>query len=77
VEFAIAMLSAAEQSWEAARATYAQGLCTVVELLTAERNLAQARATDIDSRAGLLKAAAELVYAAGGQDDSDRSRDSR
>ena len=77
VEFAIAMLSAAEQSWEAARATYAQGLCTVVELLTAERNLAQARATDIDSRAGLLKAAAELVYAAGSQDGSDRSRDSR
>lgn len=77
VEFAAAMLNASEKSWEAAHATFAQGLCTVVELLTAERNLAQARATDIDSRSGLLKATAELIYAAGGDDGAERSRDLR
>jgi len=32
---------------------------------TAERNLAQARYTDIDSRSSLLLAAASLVYANG------------
>lgn len=64
-EFAVAMLQAADQSFEAARTVYGQGLATVIELLTAERNLAGARAIDIESRAELLKSAAALVYAAG------------
>jgi outer membrane protein TolC len=64
-EFALAMLKASEKSYEGALMSYEQGVSTVIELITAERNLAQARYTDIDSRAGLLLAAASLVYAAG------------
>lgn len=63
--FAIAMLKAGEQSYEATLASYNQGLSTVIELLTAERNLASARYTEIDSKASLLQAAAALIYAAG------------
>jgi outer membrane protein len=65
-EFAGALLQAAEQSYEALKASYANGLSTVIELLTAERNLASARYTEIESRAALLQAAAELVYVSGG-----------
>lgn len=65
-EFAIALLQAAEQSYEALKASYANGLSTVIELLTAERNLAGARYTEIESRTALLQSAAALVYASGG-----------
>ena len=68
-EFAVAMLKAAERSYDAAKDTYAQGVATVIELLTAEKNLANARYTEIDSKAGLLQSAAALVYAAGGSAD--------
>jgi outer membrane protein len=69
-EFAVAMLTAAEQSFEAARETYGQGLATVIELLTAERSLASARYTEVDSKAKLLQSAASLVYSAGGSADA-------
>ena len=65
-EFAVAMLKAAERSYDAAKETYVQGVATVIELLTAEKNLANARYTEIDSKAGLLQSAAALVYASGG-----------
>lgn len=64
-EFAVAMLQAADQSFDAARVSYDQGLATVIELLTAERSLAGARYIDIDSKADMLRSAAALVYAAG------------
>ena len=64
-EFAIAMRKAAEESYAAARETYTNGLSTILELLMAERSLATARLTEVDSRTGLLQAAAALVYAAG------------
>ncbi len=65
-EFAIALLHAAEQSYEAFKASYANGLSTVIDLLTSERNLASARYTEIESRTVLLQSAAALVYASGG-----------
>ncbi|QSA98181.1 TolC family protein [Methylococcus sp. EFPC2] len=68
-EFAIALLQAAEQSYYALKASYANGLSTVIELLTAERNLSSARDTEIESRTALLQAAAALVYASGDSND--------
>lgn len=64
-EFALAMLKASEKAYEGALKSYEQGVSTVIELITAERNLAQARFTEIDSRSSLLVAAASLVYASG------------
>jgi len=68
-EFAVALLKAAEQSYEALKESYANGLSTVIELLTAERNLASARYTEIESRTTLLQSAAALVYASGSSDE--------
>jgi outer membrane protein len=69
-EYAIALLKAAEQSFEALKESYAYGLSTVIELLTAERSLANARYTEIESRSNLLNSVALLVYAAGSSGDS-------
>ena len=64
-EYAVALFKAAEQSFEALKESYANGLSTVIELLTAERNLASARFTEIESRTTLLQSVAALVYSAG------------
>ncbi|MFZ4703132.1 MAG: TolC family protein, partial [Candidatus Methylumidiphilus sp.] len=69
-EFAVALLKAAEQSYAALKESYANGLSTVIELLTAERSLAGARFTEIESRTSLLNSVAALVYAAGSPGDS-------
>jgi outer membrane protein len=66
-EYALALLKAAEQSFEALKESYDYGLSTVIELLTAERSLANARCTEIESRSNLLNSVASLVYAAGSQ----------
>jgi len=68
-EFAMALLKAAEKSYEALGESYANGLSTAIDLLTAERNLAHARSTEIESRANLLNAVATLVYATGSSDE--------
>lgn len=69
-EYAVALLKAAEQSYEALKESYANGLATVIELLTAERNLASARSTEIESRTTLLSSVAALIFAAGSSSDS-------
>jgi outer membrane protein TolC len=66
VEFATALLASAEEAYAATLETYRHGLSTVIDLLTAERALASARSTAIDSRAQLLTAAAALTFAQGG-----------
>ena len=68
-EYAVALFKAAEQSFEALKESYANGLSTVIELLTAERNLASARFTEIESRTTLLQSVAALVYAAGSTEE--------
>lgn len=65
-EFALALLSAAQASHAAARASYGQGFSTALDLLAAQRDLARARFAEIDSRTSLLQSAVGLVFAAGG-----------
>jgi outer membrane protein TolC len=60
-----ALLTAAQDAYDANIETYRQGLSTIVELLTAQRDLANARYTLIQSRAELLTADAAVAYAAG------------
>jgi outer membrane protein TolC len=70
-DFALALLKAAEESYAATRESYEHGFSTVIELLSAQKDLARARYTEIDSRAALLHAAATLVYVSGGQEQKD------
>ena len=53
-EYAKALLAASQESYDANLDTYRQGLSTIVELLTADRDLANARYTIVQSRADLL-----------------------
>jgi outer membrane protein TolC len=64
-EYARALLSASQESYDALLDTYRQGLSTIVELLSAERDLANARYTMIQSTADLLTASAATAYAVG------------
>ncbi|MDD4913491.1 MAG: TolC family protein [Methylococcales bacterium] len=70
-EFALALLKAAEESYAATRESYHHGFSTVIELLSAQKDLARARYTEIDSRAALLHSAATLVYVSGGENRED------
>jgi outer membrane protein len=65
VQFADALLRASEEAYAAVLETYRHGLGTLIDLLTAERDLAQARDTDIESRAELRISAAALTLATG------------
>jgi outer membrane protein TolC len=64
-DYAESLLGASQESYDANLETYRQGLSTIVELLTAERDLANARYTIIQSKAELLTAYAAVAYAAG------------
>ncbi|MGJ0486449.1 MAG: TolC family protein [Methylomicrobium sp.] len=75
-EFALALLKAAEESYAATQESYTHGFSTVIELLSAQKDLARARYTEIDSRATLLRSAATLVYASGGQSREASNSDS-
>lgn len=63
--FAQSLVTASQESYDANLETYRQGLSTIVELLTAERDLANARYTFIQSKAQLLTAYAAVAFAAG------------
>ncbi|MEO8606026.1 MAG: TolC family protein [bacterium] len=63
--FADALLAAAQDAYDANHKTYEHGLTNIVDLLTAERDLANARYTLVLSRAELLITAARVAYAAG------------
>jgi outer membrane protein TolC len=63
--FAQSLVAASQEAYDANLETYRQGLSTIVELLTAERDLANARYTFIQSKAQLLTAYAAIAYAAG------------
>src|SRR6266436_3599808 len=64
-DYAESLLAASQESYDANIETYREGLSTIVELLTAERDLANARYTIIQSKAELLTAYAAVAYAAG------------
>jgi len=65
LDFAEALLAASQEAYDATQKTYDVGLSDIVELLTAERDLATARYTLVQSRAELLTTAARVAYAAG------------
>ncbi|MGH7780875.1 MAG: TolC family protein [Candidatus Binataceae bacterium] len=64
-QFAQALLAAAQESYNDNLETYRQGLSTIVELLTADTALANARLTMVQSTAELLTSSASVAYAAG------------
>jgi outer membrane protein len=65
-EFALALLAASEEAYASTLESYrSAGLATVIDLLAAQRDLARARTTEIQSRAELLTASAALTFAAG------------
>lgn len=66
VEFGDSLLTASQEAYAATLETYRHGLGTLVELLTAQRDLAEARGTAIASHTELLTAAAALTLAIGG-----------
>ena len=59
------LLAASRTAYDANLETYRNGLSTIVELLTAERDLANARFAMIQSTADLLAASAAVAYAIG------------
>lgn len=63
--YAQSLMAAASEAYQANLETYRQGLSTIVELLTAERDLANARYTLVQTKAEVLTALAAVAYAAG------------
>jgi outer membrane protein TolC len=65
-DYAVALLAASQEAYDSTLESYrSAGLATVLDLLAAQRDLARARTTDIQTRAELLTAAAALTFAAG------------
>jgi outer membrane protein len=64
-EYAKAILAASQDAYDSNLYAYRQGLSTIVELLSAGNDLANARYTLIQSKADLLTASAAVAYAAG------------
>ena len=65
-DYALALLTASEEAYASTLESYrTAGLATVLDLLAAQRDLARARTTEIQSRAELLTTSAALTFAAG------------
>jgi len=64
-EYAEALLAASESSYRSNFKSYALGLANIIDLLSAERELASARFTIIQSKAELLISAAAVSFATG------------
>jgi len=64
-QLGLALIEASSEAYESTLESYRRGLATIVQLLTAESDLAQARFVLVDSRATLLLAASTLAYAGG------------
>jgi outer membrane protein len=62
---ALALLTAAEQSYAAALDSYNHGVRNLLDVTAAQRTLAQARSTDILARTSVLAALAELAFQTG------------
>jgi outer membrane protein TolC len=70
IDFAQALLAASQDAYDASFTSYTAGLADILDLLAAERELARARNTVIDSRAELLNSAAALAFAVGSSGDT-------
>jgi outer membrane protein len=63
---ATALVEAATESYNAAVESYSYGLRTQIDVVTAQRILADARTADVDARTQLLTGLASLAYETGG-----------
>jgi outer membrane protein len=63
--YAEALLAASQSAYESNLRSYNQGLATVVDLLAAERDLAESKFVIISSRADVLISAAAVAYTVG------------
>ncbi len=64
-QYAQALLHASQAAYDSNFGSYKNGLATIVDLLSAERDLADAKYTLVGSRADVLIAAAAVAYATG------------
>jgi outer membrane protein len=64
-QYALALLRASQSAYYSNFGSFKGGLATIVDLLSAERDLADAKYTMVGSRADLLIAAAAVAYATG------------
>ena len=62
---ALALFSAAEQSYAAALESYNHGVRNLLDVTAAQRTLAQARSTDVFARTQVLASLAELAFRTG------------
>lgn len=62
---AVELLRASEESYQAALESYQAGVRNLVDLVQAQRTLAQARSEDISSRAGLFLSLSDLAFRTG------------
>jgi outer membrane protein len=65
VQAATTLLEASTQSYEAALQSYDLGLRSQLDVISAQKNLAQARSEDVAARSGLLLEVADLAFRTG------------
>ena len=63
--FGVALVESSRESYEAMLASYEVGLATITELISAEKSLAAALATLVETRSFLLGSSARVGYAVG------------
>ncbi|MFO1477194.1 MAG: TolC family protein [Verrucomicrobiota bacterium] len=73
-EAAQALLTASQDAYDANTTKYQNGLGTLIDLLAAERDLAHARTTIVESRAELLDSAAALAFAVGNSNANQKEK---
>jgi outer membrane protein TolC len=64
-DYAVALLTASQSAYDSNLRSYQHGLATILDLLSAERDLAGARYALIQSKADVLISAASVAYAIG------------
>ena len=71
---AVALLEAANQSYNAALESYKYGLRNLLDVTAAQRSLAQARSADVFARTQVLTALADLAFTTGDSIQANRGR---
>jgi outer membrane protein len=71
---AVALLEAANQSYNAALESYKYGLRNLLDVTAAQRSLAQARSADVFARTQVLKEVADLAFTTGDSIQANRGR---
>ena len=65
LDVAVALVAASEKSYQQTFESYQNGLSSLVDVLTARRELSQAHYAQLDTRATLLESTAALAFASG------------